>query len=127
MCPETNQRSRAVITPRLAAAERANAIATRPPSVAPVVFEMRSIRLASRGGTNICSDSIAKESAAPAAIATESLPSGGRRRGTSATKKPNGAYATTFATTSERVHRGGQGAKTKKGVPGAGAIQGANG
>ena|SRR5207302_10445395 len=127
MYPETNQRSRHDITRRLAAGDRANEIATRPPSVAPAVLEMRSITFASRGGTNICNVSSTKESAAPAATATEIRPSGGRLRGTSATKQPNGAYATMFAITSKRVHRGGQGAKRKKGVPGAGAIHGENG
>ncbi len=62
-----------------------------PPSAAPAVLAIKSMTFASRGGTNICSVSIVNDIAAPAAIATESRPAGGRRRGTSATKKPNGA------------------------------------
>ena len=76
---------------------------------------------------NICSVSIANDSAAPAATATDSRAPAGRRRGINATKKPNGMYERMLAARSKRVQRGGHGANMKNGLSGGGAIHGANG
>src|SRR5208282_4887085 len=99
------------------------ASAARPPRVAPRLLDSKSTLLASRIGRNIWVDSIANESRAPAPIAVASRAAGPRRVPISATRKPNGAYASTLTTISKRVKYWGQDWNRKNGVSGNGAIQ----
>ncbi len=92
--PDRNQRLRA---PRWRASRSASARTrrrARRPTAAPAVSERRSAMLASRMGRNVCSVSIDSERSAPAATAIASRAAGGQLRGISATKNPNGRYAT---------------------------------
>ena len=61
------------------------------PSIAPIVFDARSIALASRVGRNICVDSTASETIPAIPTALPRRASALRRSPSNARKKPNGA------------------------------------
>ena len=125
--PGRNTRCRADDSAARTRCARVSDAPAMPPSSAPNALAPRSITLASLGGRYVCSVSSANDSANPAANPRSARERGDARRGASATKMPNGAYATTLARRSKRVQRGGQGANSQNDVAGSGAIHGENG
>src|SRR5207244_7960810 len=89
----------------------------------PVTLDASSTMLASRVGSTIWTLSIENETNAAAPVAIARRLASDRSRRMSATKNPNGAYATTLMMASKRVRRAGSGPNRKNGISADGAIQ----